>query len=814
MFAAAAGCPEMALNQEQTLPSERRCPSCGLQVQPTVVVCPRDGTNLIRPLYIDPAFSKYEFISGIGAGGMGVIYKARHINLNRMVAIKTLHSHLASPEAVSRFEIEGKAASLLSHPNIIAVYDIGVTQAGQPYMVMDYVDGHTMSELLQSYGQIPLQHFLTIFLQVTDALSHAHKRSVLHRDIKPSNLMLIFNDKKEYEVRIMDFGIAKVLDDTVGGAQNLTKTGEAIGSPIYMSPEQARGQKMDHRSDLYSLGCVMYEALTGSVPFLGNTSLDTMLMHMEQSPMPMREASLGKDLDPRLEHIVMKLLKKNPADRYQSMDELHKDLLSLQDPGSATLPSLASGGAQAATSSFSTRGQADLGKPPSAKGDKLLYASLAVALLSVCLPVYFYLNRSQMPMEPAPKVVAPAEDQTLVSPIPKYEHPLKSYSEAKKALDDAVDANSPIIYLSTLFDGRSEIKDSDLVVLKRARMAKVVNLSNMPVSDVGLDYLCNSHSLRTLQVSGTRVKTLRALKFFPSLQILFACSVQLDPVAYKNIGKLPTLEELYLENNSVTDADLLNLTSLRKLHGLDLNNCTQLTALGIDKLKNEIPNCEIRHQMIALSAGSSTETSGTTTGADGSTPTMAAAKLNHVEGPMPSFQEAKSLAAAGKWSEANEKVTHALDVLLPSDTPEADSQIYALKGDCQMQLKFPRGAAWYYVNAIKKCDPAGIRMGELESKLAAAYEAFPEQPDGFKLAVVARMHASQAFKEADARAHTSVASTALNDNMDRLIQDCVRSKDASISARYLDKILADAPADRKERYSKMLRSIGKSHSAY
>jgi serine/threonine-protein kinase len=234
---------------------------------------------------------------------MGVIYKARHLILNKFVAIKTLHTHLVSPSAIRRFQVEGKAESLLSHPNIVSFHDLGVTQSGQPYIIMEYIDGETLAEVLRREGQLPLPRFLKIFWQICDGLSLAHKKSILHRDIKPTNIMLV-HDRGEDEVRIMDFGIAKMMDDTTAGAQQITKTGDMVGSPIYMSPEQARGLQTDQRSDLYSLGCVMYESLTGSPPFHGNTALDTVLMHLDSKPVPMKEASLGREVDPRIERVV------------------------------------------------------------------------------------------------------------------------------------------------------------------------------------------------------------------------------------------------------------------------------------------------------------------------------------------------------------------------------------------------------------------------------------------------------------------------------------------------------------------------------
>jgi len=210
------------------------------------------------------------------------------------------------------------------------VHDFGVTESGQPYMVMDFVDGKTLSEVISRDGQLSQERFLRIFSQVCEALAHAHKRGVLHRDLKPSNIMLVRTFEGEEEVRIMDFGIAKLVGDTSERAQALTKTGEAVGSPLYMSPEQARGHKTDLRTDLYSLGCVMYECITGSPPFVGKSALDTMLMHMNDKPLSIRQASLGKIVDPRVERVVIKLLEKNPDERYQKMDDVLADIYTIQ----------------------------------------------------------------------------------------------------------------------------------------------------------------------------------------------------------------------------------------------------------------------------------------------------------------------------------------------------------------------------------------------------------------------------------------------------------------------------------------------------
>ncbi|HEY9718920.1 MAG TPA: serine/threonine-protein kinase, partial [Trichormus sp.] len=192
----------------------RACPTCGLQLSALVNECPQDGTRLPLVFENDPTFKhKYEFLETIGTGGMGVIYKARQVALNKIVAIKMLHAEMPSDDALRRFQLEGQTGSLLKHKYIIQIYDLGLTESGRPFMIMDYLQGKTLAQELSANGTLPEERFIRLFLQVTDALSHAHSKGVLHRDLKPSNLMLLQDNGME-EVRIMDFGIAKYLNGT------------------------------------------------------------------------------------------------------------------------------------------------------------------------------------------------------------------------------------------------------------------------------------------------------------------------------------------------------------------------------------------------------------------------------------------------------------------------------------------------------------------------------------------------------------------------------------------------------------------------
>jgi serine/threonine protein kinase len=318
----------------QEAPTEPRmarihCSHCGFQADsPMVMKCPHDGNDLINPIDSDPVLRlEYEVLNCIGSGGMGVIYKVRRLKDDKIVAIKMLHPHLAEDEeSMSRFEIELRAVCALSHPYIIVIHDLGLSAAGIPYMVMDYVNSKDLLDTVTKNGPLPTKRFLNIFAQACQAFGHAHERSILHRDIKPDNIMLTTGASGREEVRVMDFGIARLLNDS--GKTRLTKPGQAVGSPMYMSPEQARGKDIDLRSDLYSLGLVMYEALTGVPAFMGETVYKTLVMQLTEQPKPMSAHRMG--IDHRLQLVVSRLMEKDPDDRYQTMRELHRDLKALQ----------------------------------------------------------------------------------------------------------------------------------------------------------------------------------------------------------------------------------------------------------------------------------------------------------------------------------------------------------------------------------------------------------------------------------------------------------------------------------------------------
>lgn len=264
---------------------------------------------------------RYEVLELVGSGAMGSLYRGRHRVLDRPVAIKFLHAHLAKDDVhMERFCREAKLAASLSHPNVVHVYDVGNAEDGSPYLVMDFLDGKSLATMLREMGAFPIKRALPLMSQIAQGLAYAHSKGLLHRDLKLSNIMLV-NDSGYETAKIIDFGIAKLM--TEDEANQLTQTGEVFGSPLYMSPEQCQGHKLDERSDIYSAGCVMYEMLTGTTPFKGDNIVATVYKQMKEDPAPFSVVAPDSAIPPVLEQIVFKALQKDPSKRFQNANELN-----------------------------------------------------------------------------------------------------------------------------------------------------------------------------------------------------------------------------------------------------------------------------------------------------------------------------------------------------------------------------------------------------------------------------------------------------------------------------------------------------------
>ncbi len=259
---------------------------------------------------------KFDNLGLLGQGGMSQVYKARHKVMDRLVAIKFLSAQLGPLSSfAARFAQEARICSNLSHPNIVSIYDFGVTTDGEAYLVMEYAEGPTLAEALKVSGRMEERQCWKLFEQLKTALSYAHSKKIVHRDIKPANVILQDNGENGPIVKLVDFGLAKVVSEK---HPSFTLNGEIMGSPIYMSPEQCQGLVLDQRSDIYSLGCLMYEAICGYPPFRGQDALETIRMHVQEIP----AAPPKHFCSEQMQKVLRKCLQKKPEHRYSSVCDI------------------------------------------------------------------------------------------------------------------------------------------------------------------------------------------------------------------------------------------------------------------------------------------------------------------------------------------------------------------------------------------------------------------------------------------------------------------------------------------------------------
>ncbi|MEO8878618.1 MAG: serine/threonine-protein kinase, partial [Polyangiaceae bacterium] len=315
---ASAAVPVAAAN---ALP--KQCTTCGNRYPKDFVVCPIDATALdvnisedADPLVGQIIAGTYRILRVVGEGGMGKVYEAQHLRLgHRKVAVKVLHPEYARDrDVVSRFQREAESASAITHSNVLEVYDVDTTADGRPFLVSEFLEGEELGDHLDRVGKVEINQSVRIVRQVCGALVAAHEKGIVHRDMKPENVFMIARDGMAH-VKVIDFGISK----SGTGETHLTRTGMIIGTPAYMAPEQARGDKVDVRADVYATGALLYTMLTGHRPFESDDPTATLTLVLTEEPRRPRE--LQEHIPEGLELIVQRAMAKNPADRYQTMIE-------------------------------------------------------------------------------------------------------------------------------------------------------------------------------------------------------------------------------------------------------------------------------------------------------------------------------------------------------------------------------------------------------------------------------------------------------------------------------------------------------------
>lgn len=302
------------------------CARCGRRLGVGVRRCPHDGEVVALPAESDGLVgelidARYVVKAVLGHGGMGIVYAVQHTKLGRPLALKVLRRDLArDADLCKRFIQEARAAAAVNHPGVVQITDFGVLSSGQPYFVMELLSGRSLSRVMAQDRPLPVERLVNIVEQLVDALDAAHQVNVIHRDLKPDNIHVASDPNKKDVIKILDFGLARV-----AGATRLTKQGFVFGTPHYMSPEQAQGDAVDHRADIYALGVLMYEMATGQVPFDAESYMGVLTKHISMPVVPPSKL-LGHRRLGALEVIVLRCLEKRPHKRYQSLRELGDDL--------------------------------------------------------------------------------------------------------------------------------------------------------------------------------------------------------------------------------------------------------------------------------------------------------------------------------------------------------------------------------------------------------------------------------------------------------------------------------------------------------
>ncbi len=533
------------------------------------------------PLAAEPEFEgKFVFLGELGCGGMGTVYKAKQLTLDKFVAIKVIHQSALNEAAVRRFGVEGKAANRFNHPNLVQVWDLDVTASGFPYLIMEYVEGKTLAEMLKEKPQMDENQFDAIFRQLCLGLAHAHRFGVVHRDIKPSNIMIVNNENSKDLVKIMDFGIAKLVGPEEMSSLQLTKTGEMIGSPLYMSPEQARGLKnIDTRSDLYSLGCVMYEALTGLPPFVGATFVDTLLKHQNDPVLPLTEASMGRRFNPRIETMVLKLLQKNPEDRYQSVDEIL-----------AAWPEDMANTASDITNGNGTSGNA-ASKKPRPEHMALAAVLLGVSMLLICgVSVLFKSthNDQEKPNEVKAKALSPAspERSKSLGAAPEIRSAIVvSDADRKKATQETARSD-----LRKCVESALQKHPDQTLMLSGCCLENDVSLSKSTL-EMLIQNVRGFVDIKKLSIVKSNVKDddLQSLRKFAQLTTLdLHDDIFLNLLCLK---RMVWLEVLDVSGTAINAESIDSLATLVKLRRLDISR-TEITSKQLFKLVDAMPSLQ------------------------------------------------------------------------------------------------------------------------------------------------------------------------------------------------------------------------------
>ncbi len=531
---------------------------------------------------------RYEPYERLGTGASGQVYLCHDKLLKKNVAVKTLRQ--LTEDQLIGFQMEARATSSLQHTSIVKVLDFGVTKSGAPFMVMDYVPGINLADQIRNVGPMPWYAALEMAIQLASALQYAHDSGIYHRDLKPSNILMVENSSDELQVRLIDFGVAKVKH--LEGHSTLIQGVTVVGTPFYMSPDQLDGKSYDARSEVYALGCVLFETLAGQPPFDGETALDILALHSSEPPPAISSISPAgsEPIPPEVEKFINTCLAKDPRDRFQSMaivkkkcEELLHNIDEIQEvdvqpvreheqkvKGSVLIPlfigaALASAGFLVVPNLIAEFNKSEDNKHAggskqeerrsAVEYDRAIQSMTETHALTVTLPYEKGARKPDTkPVPQASRKLTVEGDDTILS--------MTDMMNADNAL---ATASLPASKIETAWFNNSDISDNGLTPLKKLPHLRVLGLGRTIISDKGLETIAQLKSIEDLWLGKTLVtdQGMSLLEGLPRLQTLGLEQTEVSDAGLQALGKCKRLDELWLNQSQVGDEGLKYLINLR-----------------------------------------------------------------------------------------------------------------------------------------------------------------------------------------------------------------------------------------------------------
>ncbi len=527
---------------------------------------------------------------------MGEVFKCHDLTLMRDVAIKFLSSD-ATGEAIARFQREAQVLGRLKHANILDVHDFGRSPDGRLFFIMSYLDGFSLAGYLRDHYPLRLEETLSILDQVCAGLENAHNRDILHRDIKPSNVMLVHTDQGRLQVKLIDFGIAKL---TQTAEQSMTQKGVAIGTPTYMPPEMVRGEQADVRSDVYSFGVLMFELFTGRLPFIRDTGLETMLMHLNE-PVPKLSDSctgLPQPLVEELERIVSRCMAKNREDRFNSMSEVRTALSKIEPP-----PNLANAGEELASRAVRQKTKGSFG---------LLLAFGSIVIVSIGFAVFKQHSNTQSetvpilskePLEAEPQRPIPSEEdldtRSKGSTLTLYREDNHDRVEGNLLTDDEdLEAGSK----RYSWVPRWELRKSTSFTAAGLRHLAKLKITSLALGHTATDadalkVLAQIDTLKSLEITSCNELNNEDLAVLSGKKLskLTLSGSKLNGDVCRYVAKIPDLEYFTLEKIQLTPNQLHSLLKLKDLRRLGFSGMTITSALSKELARLPIDQLDLKY---------------------------------------------------------------------------------------------------------------------------------------------------------------------------------------------------------------------------